>query len=140
MGAITGYEKVILCGREYLLKYNLNTVCEMEQAFGKGIAAMLSEEQVGLNLIRTFYFYGLKWQYHDITIQKVGDLLGKELQENPESNFGTLLKPAMNALKKSRVLGGEAPKTNDDDVHLKTEEESKADDEDETPQGESFPG
>ena len=139
MASITGYEKVILCGREYMLKYNLNTVADMEEHYGKGIAAMLTEEQIGMNLIRTFYFYGLKWAYHDITIQKVGDLLNRELVENESANFGTLLQPAMNALKKSRVLGGEAPKKDENDVHLtKTEEEAEPE-EDEKPQGESFP-
>lgn len=140
MSALTGYEEVTLCGKKYMLKYNLNIVCDMEEYFQKGIAAVLTEDQVGLRLVRAFYYYGLKWQFHDITFEKVGSLLGKELRENPEANFASLLQPAMSALKKSRVLGGEPPKTEEEDVHLKTEEETEAADEEEAPQGESFPG
>lgn len=123
------YEVVELNGKEYKLKFDYNATCDLEDIFGKGVAVILSEEQIGFRMVRAFYWAGLKWKDKGITLDRVGNMLGKEIQENGKSIMD-LMPPVMNALKKSGLLGN-APKDEfaDDD-----ENENEADD-----QGEENP-
>lgn len=105
MDNLTTYTKVELAGKEYLLKYDFNASCDIEDVYGKGVYAVLNEEQVGFKLARTFYWAGLKWKYPGLTLQVVGSMLGKEIQDNGK-NIAELMGPVMNALKKSKLLGG----------------------------------
>ena len=105
MGNLTTYKAVELDGKEYLLKYDYNSACDLEDIFGKGIAGILKEEQIGFKLIRAFYWAGLKWKMHGLTIDNVGRMLGKEIQENGKS-ITDLMSPVMDALKESKLLGG----------------------------------
>jgi hypothetical protein len=103
MTNLTTYKKVELNGEERLLKFDYNSTCDLEDIYGKGIAAILTEEQIGFKLVRAFYWAGLKWKMHGLTVEKVGQMLGKEIQENGK-NVMELMEPVMDALKKSKLL------------------------------------
>lgn len=104
MNNLATYKKIELDGKEYLIKFDYNGVCDLEALFGKGIASILTEEQVGFNLVRAFYWAGLKWKMHGLTIDNVGRMLGKEIQQNGK-NITDLMAPVMDALKQSGLLG-----------------------------------
>lgn len=123
MANLTAYKKVELDGKEYLLKFDYNAACDLEEYFGKGIAAILHEEQVGFRLVRGFYWAGLKWKQHGLTLDQVGKMLGKELQENGK-DIGELMKPVMEALKKSKLLGSKAAEDDENDEETDGETEN----------------
>jgi hypothetical protein len=104
MSNLIGYKKVELDGKELLIKFDYNAACDLEEMFGKGIAGILKEEQIGFKLVRAFYWAGLKWKNPGLTIERVGNMLGKEIQEN-DKNVMELMGPVMEALKKSKLLG-----------------------------------
>lgn len=138
--AIKGYEKVTLAGKEYTLRIDLNAVCDLEEIFGKGIIAILNEEQVGFKLLRTFYYVALKWKFHNLQIDQVGRLLQSEM-ERGEQGIGELMTPVMNALKKSKLLQGKK-KDGGDDVHLEApevEEDEFEESDEEKEDNDSFP-
>lgn len=113
MSNLVTYTKVELDGKEYLLKYDYNAACDLEEIFGKGIAGILREEQIGFKLVRAFYWAGLKWKAPGLTIERVGNLLGKEIQENGKT-ITDLMEPVMEALRKSKLLGGKKDDFSDD--------------------------
>ncbi|MFD0825856.1 hypothetical protein ACT8ZR_09275 [Neobacillus sp. M.A.Huq-85] len=124
MDNLTTYKKVEINGKEYLLKYDFNASCDIEEVYGKGVYSVLNEEQVGFKLARTFYWAGLKWKYPGLTLQVVGNMLGKEIQENGK-NIAELMTPVMDALKKSKLLGSNKTEkeVSIDDFEAKEEEE-----------------
>jgi hypothetical protein len=101
------YETVTLGGKDRLLKFDVLAAFEIEEKFGKGLPAIMNEEQIGFRLIVTFYWAGLKWKEQGLTMQRVANMLNKEITENGV-NFADLMKPVFNALNKSKLLS--APK------------------------------
>jgi hypothetical protein len=105
MSNLKTYVEVELNGKTRLLKYDFNAVADIEEYFGRGIGAIFSETQVGLNTIRVFYWGGLKWKEKGVTPQVVGNWLGAKLQEG--ENMETLMRPIFKALKLSGIMGSE---------------------------------
>ncbi|MFK7695407.1 hypothetical protein [Paenibacillus sp. HJGM_3] len=97
------YVEVELGGSTRQLRFDFNAICDIEEKFGKGVAAIFSEEQIGFNLVRLFYWAGLKWRDRGLTVERVGQMLYKEIEAG--QNLNDLLQPIMKALKQSRVLG-----------------------------------
>lgn len=97
------YVEVDFGGKERLLKFDVNSACDLEEHFGKGVTAILQEEQMGFRLCRGFYWAGLKWKEPGLTLQRVGLMLNKEVQDN-EKSIVELMEPVLKALKKSRLL------------------------------------
>lgn len=89
----------------YTLKYGYNAVCELEEASGKPIQALFSEEAVGLSTIRLLIWAGLKWKNNGITKQQVGFIL-EDLIDN--GTFQDVGKKAVDLLAESLGKGGES--------------------------------
>ncbi|AKU43354.1 tape measure chaperone [Bacillus phage Silence] len=102
--SLNAYVKVKLAGEDRYLKFDVNAACELEEMFDKGIAGILREEQIGFKLVRAFYYIGLKWKYKNLTLENTGLVLQKEIEEG-NSSLPDLMKPVMDALTKSRLLG-----------------------------------
>jgi hypothetical protein len=124
------YKEVTLNGKEHLLKFDYNAVCDLEEIYNKGIAGILKEEQIGFRLVKTFYWAGLKWKNPGLTLDRVGNMLGKEIQDNGK-NVMDLMGPVMEALKKSRLLG--ANKNTDDGFEDETDQDGNEQEENENP-------
>lgn len=101
---LKAFKEVTLNGEVVLLKFDFNAVCDLEDYYNKGIAGILNEEQIGLKLVRAFYWAGLKWKHKTLTIEVMGRMLNKHIQETGD-NVMDLMEPAMDALKASRLLG-----------------------------------
>jgi hypothetical protein len=97
------YVEVELGGENKLLKYDFNAVADIEEYFGKGIGAIMTEENLGFRAIRALYWAGLKWKDRGLTMERVGHLIGKELQEG--RSFQELILPIGKALQASKLIG-----------------------------------
>ncbi|WP_144700206.1 hypothetical protein [Fictibacillus phosphorivorans] len=108
------YVEVQLDGKTKLLRFDYNSVSDLEAFYGKGISSILTEEQMGFNTLRIFYTFGLKWKDHGITPQRVGNMLGDAI-DNGES-LESLFKPIMKGLKLSKLLGDDFDVPEDEEV------------------------
>lgn len=108
------YVEIELDGKTRLLRFNFNTVSELEERLGKGIIAVLTQDQIGFNLTRTLYWAGLKWKDRGLTIERTGQMLQKEVEEKGAS-LETLMEPVVNALMKSGLLGKVDEDTEEDE-------------------------
>jgi hypothetical protein len=107
------YVEVELGGKTKLLRFDLNSVSDLEAFYDKGITAILNEEQFGFNALRIFYTFGLRWKEPGITPQRMGVLLDEAIQEG--ESLDSLFKPIMKALNNSKLLGEEIPISEDDE-------------------------
>lgn len=87
---------------EYLLKYDFNSVADIEEYFRKGIGQILSEEMMGFNTIRVFYWVGLRWKLKGLTIQKTGQILGEYLSNGGSLDY--LVQKMQEALEKAKII------------------------------------
>jgi len=53
--------------KEYSLRYNFNSICELEEKAGVGLNGLFNQEKAGLNMIRLVIWAGLKWKDPGIT-------------------------------------------------------------------------
>lgn len=111
------FVSVELGGKERQLRFDFNAVADLEDHFGKGIASVMSEEQVGFRTIRALYWAGLKWRNHRLTVEKVGEWLQDELEAG--SSFESLLNPIIEAMKAGGLLG-----TTEEEVSKEDEEKN----------------
>jgi len=96
------FVKVEMNDEEYLLKYDFNSVADIEEYFRKGIGQILSEEMIGFNTIRVFYWVGLRWKLKGLTIQKTGQILGEYLSNGGSLDY--LVQKMQEALEKAKII------------------------------------
>ena len=83
-------------GRDYELRYNINTLCQM---CDNGIDVMhINDLVINVKTIREMFMYGLKHDNKKITQAQAGDLMDAYLEEN---DFNELVAEVMAALAKS---------------------------------------
>ncbi len=92
-------------GNTHTLKYGYNAICELEEASGKPIQALFSEDSVGFSTIRLLLWAGLRWKNNGLTKQQVG-FLCDELVEN--GTFQDVGKKAVELLATSLGKGDES--------------------------------
>lgn len=112
------YVEIELDGKTRLLRFDFNTVSELEERLGKGIIGVLTKEQVGFNMTRALYWAGLKWKDRGLTIERTGQMLQKEVEKG--KSLIDLMEPIVNALVKSGLLG----KVDDEDTEEDEEEKN----------------
>lgn len=96
------FVEVEIGGKTRLLKYDFNAICDIEEKFGKGVAAIFTEEQMGFNTVRLFLWAGLKWKMPGLTVQQVGQWLQEEAEKGKQPM--QYLQPVMLALKRAKIL------------------------------------
>ena len=55
-----------------LLRYDVNSICELEEKTGKGLFKLIAEESIGFSLIRGLIWAGLKHRNRGLTLDIVG--------------------------------------------------------------------
>lgn len=100
------YIEVELAGQTRLLKFDYNAICDIEEKYGKGVAALFSESAAGLSTIRVLYWGALKWKDKGVTLERVGQMLAAELDAG--RTVEDLTRDIMRCLKASRVLGSQS--------------------------------
>jgi hypothetical protein len=83
-------------GERKPFRLDFNAVADLEGMMGKGINALVNEENVGFNTIRAFYWAGLKFKDKGLTLNKAGNLVQELLYEGKE--FKELMAPVTEAL------------------------------------------
>jgi hypothetical protein len=68
--------KFTLGGKEYELKLNMNTFCELEEVYGDINKAFDDLQNMKIKAIRALIYAAIKVQEEDITLKEVGEMLG----------------------------------------------------------------
>lgn len=68
-------------GKRRRLVYNYNAVADAEKETGMGFGAMMSEDRIGFDTIRTLLWAGMKSYEHGLTLQRAGMLIDKYLED-----------------------------------------------------------
>jgi hypothetical protein len=97
------YETVTFGDKEYIIKFGFNAVASIEESFGKGIQFIFNEENVGFRTIRALYWAGLKWKNQGLTIEVVGNMLEKKM-EDEDLELNELMAPVLKAIGKARIF------------------------------------
>lgn len=90
-------------GSERKLRFNMNAICELEEAMDGASIYDILRERAGFNFLRHLLWAGLKWQEPALTPDVVGELIQKETLDKG-SDLEVLVTPALEALKRSGVL------------------------------------
>jgi hypothetical protein len=96
------YVEVDIGGKVRLMRFDYNAVSDVEEKMGKGIPSIFSEQNVGFNTIRMFYWAGLKWKNPGLTPQLAGNWLQDELANGRD--MVSLMEPIMIGLKQAKIL------------------------------------
>ena len=95
-------------GKDYELRYPMNTLCSMCDA---GIAVMhLAELRINIKVVRELFMYGLKYENKKITQAQAGDLMDAYCEEGGDIN--ELSAEIMICL--AKALGGKVEDDEDD--------------------------
>lgn len=78
--------------KSYTLKYDYNSICDIEEMAGKPIQEVMSERNVGLFTVRLLLWGGLKWKINGITKQQVGYIINKLIEDG---NYEEVVNKAM---------------------------------------------
>lgn len=83
-------------GEQKIFRLDFNAIADLEALLGKGIGALMSEENLGFNVIRAFYWAGLKSKEKGFTVQRAGSFVQRELAGGREME--DLMVPVTEAL------------------------------------------
>ena len=70
-------QRITLCGREYSLRFSVNSLCCLEEKMDKGLAALLKTD---LSSLRALLWCGLLEQEQHLTLEDAGLLLEAHLK------------------------------------------------------------
>ena len=96
-------------GKTKRIKYDFNSIADIEEKAGAGIAKLFAEDMIGFHTIRLLLWAGLRHEDPGITVQRAGQLI-KDMQEEGQS-LEDIVGLMMEALTKSGIFGqaGENP-------------------------------
>lgn len=94
--------------KEYELKLNMNTFCELEEVYGDIGIAFEDLQKMKMKAIRALIYAAIKIEDEDITLKEVGEKLGmKDLER-----LGTTINEALNlAMPEAEEASGETKAT-----------------------------
>lgn len=98
-----GYSQIEVRGETKVIRFDLNAVADLEEYYGKGFGAIMSEEAVGFSTLRALYWAGLKWQMKGLTIAQAGIIVQEKIADGEEMK--DLFKPINKALQDSGLMG-----------------------------------
>ena len=70
-----GETTVTIGGRERVVRFRTNQIAQLEDLTGKGIMKLMSDENIGIKLLRDALFVGLLHDERKLTPTKVGNWL-----------------------------------------------------------------
>jgi len=79
--------KFTLNEKEYELKFNLNTFCELEDIYGDLNKAFEDLQRMKIKAVRALVYAAVKVEDDSVTLKKIGSLLGlDDLERTRNSN------------------------------------------------------
>ena len=103
-----GETTVTIGGRERVVRLRTNQIAQLEDLTGKGIMRLMSEDAIGIKLLRDALFVGLLHDERKLTPNKVGNWL-----DDYEGELADLISTVFEALAES--MPGAANLTVDDE-------------------------
>lgn len=97
------YVEVELGGSTRRMRFDFNSIIDLEEYFGKGISAIMTDEQIGFRVMRAMYWAGLKSYHRRLNIEQVGKWIQSEIDNG--KGIEELFTPIEKALKASGILG-----------------------------------
>ena len=93
-------EIITIEGKDYMLRFDINTLCLMESKGIDPMEIMGNIEQNSLTKMRQLFYYGfLKFHKKGMTEEKAGDLMAAFVEdENEENTYELLFKKILKAL------------------------------------------
>ena len=70
-------QKITLCGREYSLRFSVNSLCCLEEKMDKGLSGLFKTD---LSSLRALLWCGLQEQEQHLTLEDAGLLLEEHLK------------------------------------------------------------
>lgn len=95
--------EIVLDGKTRSLKYDFNSLADMEEKAGIALTALLSEGVAGFRSIRLLLWAGLKWENRGLTLERIGNMLQKDLIE-ANGNLEYFITVIGKALEKSGII------------------------------------
>lgn len=89
-------------GKQKALRLDFNAIADLEALLGMGIGSLVSDENVGFNIIRGFYWAGLKWKERGLTVEQAGNFIQNEI--NGGRSFEDLMVPVTEAMIASGII------------------------------------
>lgn len=94
--------------KEYELKLNMNTFCELEEVYGDLNKAFDDLQNMKLKAVRALIYSAVKVENESVTLKTIGEQLGLSDLEN----LGTAINEALNiAMPEANETSGEAKAT-----------------------------
>lgn len=87
--------KFTLGNKEYELKLNMNTFCELEEIYGDINKAFDDLQNMKIKAIRALIYAAIKTQEEDITLKEVGEKLGSKDLERLSAAINKALDSSM---------------------------------------------
>lgn len=89
-------------GEEKIFRLDFNAIADLEALLGMGVGNLINEDNIGFNIIRGFYWAGLKWKDKGMTVSRAGNFIQAEL--NGGKNFEDLMEPVTEAMIASGII------------------------------------
>lgn len=109
-------------GDEMKFKLDFNAIADLEALMDKGINSLIADENIGFNIIRGFYWAGLRFADKGMTVQRAGNFVQKEL--NGGRSFEELMEPVVKGLSASGII---KEQSTDEDAEEVTDEDDGID-------------
>lgn len=113
--------------RSYTVRYDMNTLCEIEQSLGEPVSKLITESRFGIHALRECLYHGIKKQNRRLRISEVGGMINGDNFEELSEAVATAFSLAMGI-----DLDEEAEEVEASDPTETEEEEEKEEDTDST--------
>lgn len=110
-------------GKQKVMKLDFNAIADLEALLGMGIGSLVSDQNVGFNIIRGFYWAGLKFKDRGLTVERAGNFVQSEI--NGGRSFEDLMVPVTEAMIASGIIDKAQIEDEEEDEEGTTEEETK---------------
>lgn len=107
------YAEVTFGDEVKLIRFDFNALADLEEHFGKGINAIMQEENIGFRTIRALYWAGLKWKERGLTIERAGKLIESKLEDGV--SVQELMEPVVRALRSSGLMSKRSVEESDEE-------------------------
>lgn len=96
------FYKEILLDKPRRFRYDYNAIADVEERAGLGIGAMFTAERVGFHTIRLLVWGGLKWENRGLTLDAVGNMIGKYIEAG--GNLADLVMEIKDCMVQAKII------------------------------------
>jgi hypothetical protein len=113
--------EIIINGLEYKLKYDINSISDLEDKIDKSINDLI--QNIGISACRSLLWAGIKHSNKYLTLKDVGAMMNNHLKNG--GDFKDLIPNIVVALKESGILGKEEENQAEDKKEISSDEKKE---------------